>query len=388
MSTTYSTSLKLNLIGNGEQSGIWGTTTNTNWNMIEQSVAGVQTITMANTNYTLIDPNGTTGESHNMVLVVAGTNSAIRQVIAPLVNKFYVVSNQTVGGYAITIGGATGSLVTIPNGTTAQVYCDSTNFYSAITSSAGSFNVPGNLTLASLTGILKASSGAVSTATAGTDYAPATSGTAILKGNGAGGFSNAAAGTDYAPATSGNSILYGNGSGGFSNVSVGTGLSFAGGTLSSTVTGPIPATTRMLFVQPSAPVGWTQITSYNNYALRVVSGTGGGTGGSVGFTSAFASQAVSGSVSVSGTVGGTTLTTAQIPSHSHSITSGSLVTGISLPAASGTPYSAISSLTVPTIGNTGGGGSHDHSFSGSGSFSGTAINLAVQYVDTIICSKD
>jgi len=58
--------------------------------------------------------------------------------------------------------------------------------------------------------------------------------TGIVKGNGASAFSAAVSGTDYAPATSGSSILYGNGSGGFSNVTVGSGLSFSGGTLVST----------------------------------------------------------------------------------------------------------------------------------------------------------
>ena len=226
-------------------------------------------------------------------------------------------------------------------------------------------------------------------------YAPATSGTAILKGNGSGGFSNATSGTDYAPPTSGSSILYGNGSGGFSNVSIGTGLSFSAGTLSSTVTTPIPSGTRMLFAQASAPVGWTQVTTYNNYALRVVSGTGGGTGGSVGFTSAFASQAVAGSVSVSGSVGSTTLSTAQLASHYHVIPrpydqyiadlgSGGNLTNTA-PAAG--PWQSNASFPGSTN-NTGSDNSHNHSFSGSGSFTGTAINLAVQYVDTIICSKD
>lgn len=50
---------------------------------------------------------------------------------------------------------------------------------------------------ASTTGIVKATSGVIGAAVSGTDYAPATSGTSILKGNGSGGFSNAAAGTDY-----------------------------------------------------------------------------------------------------------------------------------------------------------------------------------------------
>lgn len=87
----------------------------------------------------------------------------------------------------------------------------------------GTLNVTSTTTLAtSLSGILKAASGVVSTATSGTDYAPATSGTSILKGNGSGGFSNAASGTDYAPATSGSSVLLGNGAGGFSSASAQT----------------------------------------------------------------------------------------------------------------------------------------------------------------------
>jgi len=57
--------------------------------------------------------------------------------------------------------------------------------------------------------------------------------TGILKGNGTA-ISTATSGTDYAPATSGTSILYGDGAGGFSNVTVGSGLTFVGGTLAST----------------------------------------------------------------------------------------------------------------------------------------------------------
>ena len=147
MASTYSTSLKVQLMGNGEDSGTWGSITNTNWNLLEQAVAGVQTVTMANANYTLTNLNGVSDEARNMVLVVNGTNSGIYQIVAPLVTKFYVVSNQTTGGYAITIGGASGTLITVPNGTTVQVYCDGTNFYSAQTSSAGNFNVNGNLTV-------------------------------------------------------------------------------------------------------------------------------------------------------------------------------------------------------------------------------------------------
>jgi hypothetical protein len=67
------------------------------------------------------------------------------------VEKFYIISNQTVGGYAITIGGASGAVITIPNGTTGQVYCDGINFYSAQSSASGSFYVNGVLTVTGAT---------------------------------------------------------------------------------------------------------------------------------------------------------------------------------------------------------------------------------------------
>ena len=147
MASSYSTSLKIQLINNGEQSNTWGSSTNTNWNLIEQAVAGAVSIPMSNANYTMTNLNGVSDEARNMILIVSGTNNAIYQVIAPLVPKFFIVNNNTSGGYAITIGASSGSLVTIPNGVTAQVYCDGTNFYSAQTGSAGNFLVNGNLSV-------------------------------------------------------------------------------------------------------------------------------------------------------------------------------------------------------------------------------------------------
>jgi len=84
-------------------------------------------------------------EARNAVIVAQGTNSAIRQIVAPLEQKLYVVYNNTSGGYAITIGASSGAVISVPNGVTAQVYCDGTNFYSSQTGSAGNFTVNGNL---------------------------------------------------------------------------------------------------------------------------------------------------------------------------------------------------------------------------------------------------
>lgn len=78
--------------------------------------------------------------------------------------------------------------------------------------------------------------GTVATATTTPAITLSTTVTGLLKGNGTA-ISAASSGTDYAPATSGSSILYGNGAGGFSNVTIGSGISFAGGTLSATGSG-------------------------------------------------------------------------------------------------------------------------------------------------------
>lgn len=151
--STFSSSLELTLIGTGQQTGTWGTTTNTNLQIIEQAIAGVVTITMSSANYTLTNTQGAVSPSNNMVLVVKGTNSGVFQVVTPLVTKYYVVSNQTTGGYAITIGASTGTTVTIPNGTTTSVYCDGTNFYAGSTGVAGNFSVAGNETVAGTLGV-------------------------------------------------------------------------------------------------------------------------------------------------------------------------------------------------------------------------------------------
>jgi len=131
----------------------------------------------------------------------------------------------------------------------------------------------------------------------------------------------------------------------------------------------------MLFQQTAAPTGWTKETTHNNKALRVVSGTAS-SGGTTAFTSVFASR------TPAGTVSNHTLTTAQIPSHNHNMRDtasfnlkdgGNVVANISYTSTIGTG----SATEV-----TGGGGSHPHTFTG------TAMDFAVQYVDLIIASKD
>lgn len=131
-----------------------------------------------------------------------------------------------------------------------------------------------------------------------------------------------------------------------------------------------PATTAMLFAQATAPTGWTKSTTHNDKALRVVSGASGGSAaGTVDFSTAFASKAVN------GTVGNTTLTIDQIPAHTHTI-------GTSAAASTAPGGNTVVAGSNYTTSSVGGGQAHTHSFTG------TAIDLAVKYVDVIIATKD
>lgn len=155
--------------------------------------------------------------------------------------------------------------------------------------------------------------------------------------------------------------------------------------------------TLMTFQQTTAPPSWTKQTTHNNKALRVVSGAAS-SGGTTAFTSVFSSRTPAGGVSVSGSnsggsVGNTTLTESQIASHTHNL----ILTfdqsdggGFPKPLPNGNRYPTQS---VNWVQNAGGSGSHNHSltvpsWSGSASFTGSAMDFAVQYVDIIIAAKN
>lgn len=139
-----------------------------------------------------------------------------------------------------------------------------------------------------------------------------------------------------------------------------------------TVPAPFASGTAMLFVQTSAPTGWTKSTTHDNKALRIVSGTAS-SGGTTGFTSVFTAR---------------TITTSNMPAHTHGVTDpghlhafsrnegyqGGTINfvgnGSSTASPSQNTASAVTGITINSAG------------------SGTAMDFAVQYVDVIICVKD
>ena len=143
MPSTFSTSLRLELPQNGEQSGTWGQTLNNDLNLIEQAVAGITDLYLTG-DVTMTNFNGLPDEARSAVISCTGALSSPANVIAPSVQKTYIVTNNT--GANVTIKTQTGNGVTVLNTTSTLVYCDGTNFYQAVSlnSVTGNQTISGN----------------------------------------------------------------------------------------------------------------------------------------------------------------------------------------------------------------------------------------------------
>ena len=134
MASTFSTRLKIELIGDGEQAGSWGTTTNNNFNQsIEQAIAGVLTIATSGTGTTtLTSGNGPQSQSDNQARQAAlrfTSVEATHTVQYPAVEKLYLLIN---GSSSCTFThrlGASGNTITLAPNRTKYVATDGTNWY-------------------------------------------------------------------------------------------------------------------------------------------------------------------------------------------------------------------------------------------------------------------
>ena len=352
MASTFTSRFKLEKMETGANANTWGNRTNNNLDVVDafgggylsKSVAGSADITL-----TTADADPST-ESANKVIELTGALTGDIKVLVPAVEGEYIFFNNTTGSQTLTIAatGHTANGIEIAQGAYSHVYNDgSANFkmYNAV------------------------------------DKLGATT----FKGDVTGG--------------GGNIILRTNGAV--------TATTFIGSGANLTGVEPFPSGTKQVFFQASAPTGWTQDTASGlaNAAMRVVVGSGGGTGGSDTFQTTFASSRstetkdlpVAGSVSLSGTVGGKTLSTPEIPAHNHPFTvfnqSNENIQG---EGATGGNYSGTKPSAVNQMGNTGGGGSHTHPFSGTGSLSSASApsasfsmpNMDLKFANVIIAAKD
>ena len=350
MASNYSDRLKLELMETGANANTWGNNTNTNLETIDAFGAGYLSKSVAGSaNVTLTSNNADPdAEASNKVIEFTGTLTGNIYVFIPAVENNYIFFNNTSGSFSLTVAptGHSANGVEIVQGAHTIQYCTGDDVVDLFANSLGTVSVKN---------LVNVSSGVTITA------------------NG------------QLTATS----FTGNGSGldGVSTLDPGT---------------------QMVFLESTAPTGWTQNTAaaLANSTLRVVTGTAS-TGGSNDFSQTFGSSRNTGnapvsfdmsgtSCSVNASAGNTSLGVPTISSHSHGYTARNLSPPGAAPGFGGTGQVRLDSRNANS-GTTGGGGGHNHpvssanaSMAGSRSVdtSYTIPNMDIKHANTIVCSKD
>ena len=154
MASTYS-DLKIELIGTGEQTGTWGTTTNNNFSVaVGEAITGSADVAFssADVTVTLTDTNAAQA-ARNLRLNLTGTSGGARQLILGSgcqIDKLYLINNGLAD--AVTVKNTTGTGIAVPAGKSMFVYNNGTNVVEAVTSavdlSVGTLAVTGTSTFA------------------------------------------------------------------------------------------------------------------------------------------------------------------------------------------------------------------------------------------------
>jgi microcystin-dependent protein len=152
MPSTFTSNTGIEKIGDGEQSGLWGQTTNLNFDIVDRALNGSVGIALSGTTHTLTTSSGLLSDGQFAVLVFTGSLSAPNTVtIAPATaQKLYWVRNATNQNVILTQG--SGVDVTVPSGATKAVYADGAGAGAAVfditNTLAGNLtgNVTGNVT--------------------------------------------------------------------------------------------------------------------------------------------------------------------------------------------------------------------------------------------------
>ena len=123
MASTY-TGSGIEKIGTGEQSGTWGVTTNTNFDIIDRLVNGVGTITLSGTTHTLTTTDGTLSDGMFRVLVLSGSPSGTNTITVSPNDAAHLYFVKNGSGQSAVFTQGSGGNVTVPNGESAIIYCD------------------------------------------------------------------------------------------------------------------------------------------------------------------------------------------------------------------------------------------------------------------------
>ena len=150
MASTYVNDLRLTEMGTGDNSGTWGSVTNTNLALIGEAFGyGTEAITTnADTHSTTI-ADGSTDPGRAMYLRYTGTldSTCTVSLLPNTVNKLWIIENATSGSQSLSIKQGSGSEVTIPNGHVKMVYANGGTTSAAVTDALVDLNLGGDLTV-------------------------------------------------------------------------------------------------------------------------------------------------------------------------------------------------------------------------------------------------
>jgi hypothetical protein len=135
MASTWSP-LKIELIGTGDQSGTWGTTTNNNFEFaLSEAITGSANVAFSSSDVTLTLTNSNTSQTaRNLRLNLTGTSGGARQLILGSgcqINKTYIINNGLAD--AVTVKNTTGTGIAVPAGKTMFLFNNGTNVVEVIT---------------------------------------------------------------------------------------------------------------------------------------------------------------------------------------------------------------------------------------------------------------
>ena len=142
---TYTTNSGIKKIATGDESGTWGTSTNTNFDIIDRIAAGVGSITLSGTTHTLTTSDGTASDGQYHVLLLGGSPSGTNTItVAPNDTKrMYFVKNNS--GQSAIFSQGSGANVTVANGASAIIYCDGAGSGAAVVDLGASLPLSGAL---------------------------------------------------------------------------------------------------------------------------------------------------------------------------------------------------------------------------------------------------
>ena len=301
MSSSYSPSLRIELIGSGDQAGAWGATTDSNFAyVLDTAIAGYQAVSVSSTAQALTYVNGPSSTANLNQSVYAmlkfNTAGAASAIYAPPVSKQYIIWNNS--GYTITIYNSTvignttaaGTGVAIANGDKVIVWSDATNFYDVKSS-----GITGAL------GIANGGTGQTSANAAFNALAPAQTANRLLKSDGTNtSFAQAVLTTDVT-----GTLPIANGGTGVTTLAALGGLFYPVGSIYSSTAATNPGTS----------LGFGTWTAFGAGQVMIGAGTGGG-----GTYTAGATGGSKDAITVSHTH---TFTGDALPTHQHSINYGS-----------------------------------------------------------------